>query len=36
MDYNSVRNIVNFGIKSAKEEHFGMYFRENSKNIKKT
>ena len=36
VDYKSVRNRVNFGIKSAKEEYFGMYFRENSKNIKKT
>ena len=35
VDYKNVRNRVNFGIKSAKEEYFGMYFRENSKNIKK-
>ena len=34
--YKSVRNRVNFGIKSAKEEYFSMYFHENSKNIKKT
>ena len=28
MNYKSVRNRVNFGVKSAKEEYFGMYFRE--------
>lgn len=37
VDYKSVRNRVNFGIKSAKEEYnFSVYFHENSKNIKKT
>ena len=36
VDYKSVRIRVNFSIKSAKEEYFGMHFRENSKNIKKT
>ena len=30
MDYKSVSNRVDFGIKSAKEEYFGMYFRANS------